>query len=266
MLFLDLINFRSKRILVRHLNLLCLLLFSIPVLTQAQVSIETLKTVVAAFHAEYDQELATKQSRIVVNPAPTPAQPDFWWNLADVRAAYAALYDKDSKVLTHYLYLLGGYGKLAGMTQDGIAATLCHELGHGIGGPPYKAYKDEDTDVSVEGQADYFAFRYCLPRIFKRLKPNAEVKSVNAHTDSLCKHIPQARYSLCTRVFQALEVERTFFRLNKEDPTTNYSTPDSSISTEVNKDPYFYPSSQCRLDTMMAGLFEKERPRCWYLP
>lgn len=130
-------------------NLLCLFLFSIPVLTQAQVSLETLKTVVAAFHAEYDQELASTKSRFIVNPAPTPAQPDFWWSLHDIRAAYAALYDKDTKILTHYLYLLGGYGKLA---------------------------------------------------------------------------------------------------------------------SEVNKDPYFYPSSQCRLDTMMAGLFEKERLRCWYLP
>lgn len=232
----------------------------------AQITATDFNIVVRAFHAEYDQELKTKNQLIVVNPATNPQSVGLWWNLDDIHAAYSSLYDSDTKILTHYLFLLGGYARLKGMTRDGVAATLCHELGHGIAGEPYKYNEYEKTDVSVEGQADYFAFRYCLPRIFKRLPATNPVKPVSAYTDSLCRTIPATSYEFCTRAFETLETERTFFKLNPKDPNTTYDKPDSSVVDSIETDPYYYPSSQCRIDTMMNGLLGKERPRCWYKP
>ena len=159
---------------------------------------------------------------------------------------------------------MGGYGRLPGMTRDGVVATLCHELGHGIGGAPYKVNDFENTQVSVEGQADYFAYRYCVPRIFKRLNPAAPVKPVNDYTDKQCRSLPPASYNQCTRAFQSLESERLFFRLNPDDPNTEYDHRDSTVVKTVDTNPYFYPTSQCRLDTMMNGILGKERPSCWH--
>jgi hypothetical protein len=152
------------------------------------------------------------------------------------------------------------------MSRDGVIATLCHELGHGIGGPPYKDYDEVETDVSVEGQADYFAYRYCLERIFRRLPPDTKIKPVNEFTDKQCKTLPASSYAFCTRAFQSLESERIFFRLNPNDPDSDYDAHDTSTVNAVNPDPYHYPSSQCRLDTMMNGILRKERPRCWFAP
>lgn len=233
---------------------------------QAQISEADFSLVAKAFHDEYDSELKAKNQTITVNVASSPAMVGFWWKLDDVRASYASLYDKENKILNHYLFLLGGYARLPGMTRDGVAATLCHELGHGIGGEPYEKFEYEETDVSVEGQADYFAFRYCLARIFKRLPPVGPVKPLNAYTDSVCKTLPSTSYEFCTRAFQTLESERTFFKLNPEDPNSEYDKHDASIASHVVHDPYHYPSSQCRLDTMMNGILGKDRPRCWYAP
>lgn len=234
--------------------------------THAQITEADFRLVTQAFHDEYDSELKSRNQAISINPASSPAMIGFWWKLDEVRAAYSSLFDKDTKILTHYLFLLGGYARMSGMTRDGVAATLCHELGHGIGGGPYKNYEFEDTDVSVEGQADYFAFRYCLARIFKRLPPTGPVKPLSDYTDSLCKNRPVTSYAFCTRAFQTLESERTFFKLNPDDPNSSYDQHDPTTVASVEKDPYFYPSTQCRLDTMMNGILEKERPRCWYAP
>lgn len=247
-------------------NISALLIFLSSLSTFAQITEADFNLVTKAFHDEYDSELKAKNQNISINPASSPAMIGFWWKLDEVRAAYSSLFDKDTQILTHYLFLFGGYARMKGMTRDGVAATLCHELGHGIGGEPYKNYEFEDTDVSVEGQADYFAFRYCLGRIFKRLPPAQSVKPPNAYTDSICKTVPDASYAFCTRAFQTLESERIFLKLNPDDPNSEYDKPDLSIVVTVNKDPYHYPSSQCRLDTMINGILGKERPRCWYAP
>tara|TARA_B110001454_G_C12723068_1_gene435670 strand:- start:5604 stop:6359 length:756 start_codon:yes stop_codon:yes gene_type:complete len=232
----------------------------------AQISEADFELVVRAFHAEYDTELKAKNQSIVVNPASNPQMVGFWWKLDEIRAAYSSMVDSDTNVQQHYLFLMGGYARMKGMTRDGVAATLCHELGHGLGGAPFKNYEHEETNVSVEGQADYFAFRYCLPRIFKRLPTNEPVKPMNAYTDSQCKTLPASSYEFCTRAFQTLQAERTFFKLSPDDPNTEFDKHDTSMATKVNKDPYYYPSSQCRLDTMMNGILGKERPSCWYIP
>lgn len=232
----------------------------------SQISQEDLSKIIELFHKEYDIELKTQGARLEINPAANEDFIGFWWDLDQVHAAYAGYYDKEENVFNHYLYLLGGYARLPGMTRDGIIATLCHELGHGLGGAPYKVNEFETTQVSVEGQADYFAYRYCVPRMFKQIEPADVIKPVNSYTEYLCQSQTHLPISLCNRMFQSLESERLFFRMNPEDPDTEYDRPDISVATSVNTEPYYYPSSQCRLDTMISGILATDRPRCWYAP
>jgi hypothetical protein len=229
----------------------------------AQISKTDLEVVSKALHVAYDQELHAKGQKFVLNPEAGPNFKDFWWNLDDIRAAYSGLHEDG--IIIHYIYLFGGYARLDGISRDGVAATLCHELGHGIGGNPYKLDPyDKDGRVSVEGQADDYAFRYCLKRVFKFLPPTQVVRPLNSLTEGLCKKRPAADYQFCTRAFQTLESERRFFRLSPTEPETYYDRPDLSKVEVVNQDMEFYPSTQCRLDTMMNGILGQPRPTCWF--
>ena len=142
-----------------------------------------------------------------------------------------------------------------------------------MGGAPFKL-RDERALVSVEGQADYYAYRSCLARIFKKLPASGLISPVNAFTDSLCKKTFTKFDDLvfCTRAFQVLEIERMYLAYLSKGVsesallTTAYDKPDLTNVTQVETKEDFYPSGQCRLDTMMAGLLQKPRPRCWFLP
>lgn len=228
----------------------------------SQISQNELDQIAAAFHTEYDKELAQQNAKIFINPDPNPQMIGFWMKSDYVRASYGGYFDSDSKMFLHYLFILGGYARLPGMSRDFYIATLCHELGHGIGGPPYKDFGKEK--ISVEGQSDYFAFRWCLPRLFKRIPPNQKVIPLNSFTDSLCRSLPVSSYLYCTRAFQTLESERRFLKLIDKDSNTDYHTPDKTVVKEVETIPEHYPSSQCRLDTMIQGILGKNRPACWF--
>jgi hypothetical protein len=240
------------------------LIFTLNFKAQAQISVDDFHSITQIFYDEFRPEIQKQNSMLFINNPPTPDNPDFWWNLETVRAAYSSHYDGDLR--THYLFVMGGYGKLPGMTKDAVAATLCHELGHGLAGAPFKL-RNEKALVSVEGQADYYAYRFCLARIFKRLPPSKPVLPVSAFTDSLCKKTFKTSDELffCTRAFQVLEVERMYLSyLSQNLVTTSYNKLDLSKVEFVDTSEDFYPGDQCRLDTMMAGLLQKSRPACWF--
>ncbi len=228
----------------------------------AQIQLQDLKTVINVLHNEFGPELQQKNERLFINNPPPNADPNFWWNLDTVHASYGSYYEGD--VRHHYLFLMGGYARLPGMTVDGVVATICHELGHGAGGAPFKR-RDERAQVSTEGQSDYFAYRYCLPRVLEKLPAQQPVKPVNAHTDQLCQsaYPDESGYQYCTRAFQILEVEKMYFKKTTgQEP--QYETPDTTVVDEVELEETFYPSPQCRLDTMMAGILKQPRPACWF--
>lgn len=233
----------------------------------AQISLEQFQQISAAFHTEFGSELAAQNARLTINRPPSPQMPNFWWELKDRHASYSSYVESDG-AREHLLFLFGGYARIQGMTPDGVAMTLCHELGHGLGGAPFKD-KGEELLVSAEGQSDYFAARHCIKRIFKHIPEFQPVQAPSAYTESLCRShfTTQDELYLCVRGFQALEVERLFFRTQDGiEEETHYETPDQTVVQEVDHSPTFYPSAQCRLDTMMAGLLNQERPRCWWVP
>ena len=87
-----------------------LLLFTLSLKSHAQISVNDFRAITQIFHAEYDSEIQNQNAKLLINNPPTPDNPDFWFNLETVRAAYSSDYEGDFR--THYLFLLGGFGKL----------------------------------------------------------------------------------------------------------------------------------------------------------
>lgn len=250
---------------MKKLFLLSFLVFSIN--TYAQISLMEFKMVSDAFHEVFSEELKQRNSTLYINRPPAPQLPNYWWDLDVVHASYTSFSDESGT--DHNLYLFGGYARMEGMTMDGVTMTLCHELGHGIGGYPMKNKDPLDYPASTEGQSDYYAARHCIKRIFKVLPESAPVLAPTPYTEELClKHFnTDEDIYLCHRGFQTLEVEKIFLRTQvQEGQDVDYDTPDTSVVTKMDLSPTFYPSAQCRLDTMVAGILEQERPRCWWAP
>ena len=75
----------------------------------------------------------------------------------------------------NFITVYGGIARRPELTLDGLAFVVCHEIGHGYGGKPDK--RAPLFKVSVEGQADYYGARSCLPKIFAELPEVATSKS-----------------------------------------------------------------------------------------
>ena len=224
----------------------------------AQVQAHELQIVSHAFIAEYQDELAKNNSKLLINRPPTAGATDFWWNLDAVRASYSTSYESGAR--THYIFVMGGYARQPGMTVDGLIATICHELGHGLAGAPYKDGQDSGAKISVEGQADYFAYRSCVPRMFKRLGTTKMNRPVSAQMAKLCSVVTN---SVCMRALQTLETEKAYF-WNSTQTHVDIFSYDPSVAIKTDLRPDYYPSPQCRLDTMLAGIIGSKRPACWF--
>lgn len=245
---------------------LSLLILIFSVTASAQITLSEFDQIKNAFQAEWSADLAAQKSELYINRPPSPQLPNYWWDLNYTHASYSTYTRPDSGIREHNLFLFGGYARIPGMTVDTVIATVCHELGHGIGGEPLKLKKEAEP-ISAEGQSDYFAYRYCLERMFKRIPAKAPAVPVSPFVEKICRQNSAGPDALefCYRGFQVLEVERKVFK-QSQNKDTSYETPDTSVVSEINHSETFYPSAQCRIDTMMAGLLKQERPRCWWAP
>lgn len=191
--------------------------------------------------------------------------------------------------------MLGGMARHPRLTKDGFLMILCHELGHHLGGAPKKlrGRSTKRSWSSAEGQADYYATSKCFPKIiagnvetsnpFKSLEGDqSKAASDKCNMDEVCLRAASAALSV-TEVFASIKGAQQFPMLEKKDRSEVYMTL------------YKHPKSQCRLDTMVAGIFCRKyldepfdnidpligactksegdkidqdgmRPRCWYFP
>lgn len=177
---------------------------------------------------------------------------DVWWSLDERHASYSQYKDIEGRV-THNIFFFGGLARMSEMTVEGAALILCHELGHGVAGPPLK----ENSESAVEGQADYFATRFCLPKVLNK--------------SSITFPIPQdplgvCSTELCQRIYIGIRSEMAVLHFHQPHSIAAFEKIDETVTEHVNRDAYFYPSNQCRLDTLVAGALEQERPRCWWAP
>lgn len=162
---------------------------------------------------------------------------------ADWAQAFARRWETDQ------IIVYGGIAALTNGSEDSFALILCHEAGHLYGGKPVR---DEYNNLSLEGQADYWATSICFPKILPRLGNRTPSRhSLNYCQDDL----------LCARTVDAVLVVTAHFAENRNLPHPRIETPDETVVTSTN---LTHPNPQCRLDTMLAGLKGLSRPLCWY--
>lgn len=164
-----------------------------------------------------------------------------FWDSNEVNA-FAMKLRSDWEVILH-----GGLYKDRRVTDDGYALTVCHEIGHFLGGAPFKL----GQETSAEGQADYWATSVCMKKYFEAYPKEVTLKDGPAKKscDSKFANSPVG-LNTCYRATEAGLSLATFLGQVSEGKTPNYATPDRSVPLITNQ---MHPLSQCRLDTYLAG-------------
>lgn len=163
-------------------------------------------------------------------------------------------------------------------SKDDLRFLLCHELGHAAGGPPFMdgiGWRQSGLNISAEGQADYYAASRCLPKIFADPDNREFLKNPSLHPElkNLCRFKSESDRAICSRIILAglgflkhtHEVALEFTQV----PPLNHPGAPPSLEARSRFETEQtllrqYPSSQCRLDTVVAAIQNKERPSCWY--
>lgn len=174
----------------------------------------------------------------------------------------------------YHLEVPGGLSRYELINEEGFITTICHEIGHLLGGAPAR----NDT-ISFEGQSDYFSAVHCVRKMLKEIKPY-KVLEHSAESNILCSQAEDNE--ICKRaLLGAKAISNYFARLE-----------DSEFPSLMNEDPRIarqtlqkHPSAQCRLDTFKRGHFcmgnfseisyldpllgycsddFNKRPLCWY--
>jgi len=110
--------------------------------------------------------------------------------------------------------------------ENELLLILCHELGHHLGGAPTAS---RGGWASCEGQADYWSAKNC-------------------------GHL----------LANATETMLQLTRLYASQGTGGYPQLDTPDLSRASRTFFGYPSPQCRLDTLLAGMSGEERPMCWF--
>jgi hypothetical protein len=122
---------------------------------------------------------------------------------------------------TGHVALLGGLVRDVALEIDGISLVLAHEIGHHYGGAP--TYPN--STMSCEGQADFFAVRNIMRRVW-------------------------FGETYVTRTEAAINQMANFFGVS---PTPNPQPPQAGCS---------HPSGACRILTYIAALDLSSKPQC----
>lgn len=202
----------------------------------------------------------------------------------DTQNAYTSRLGK-----TQLIKVYGGVAKAATISADDISFIACHELGHTLGGNPNTSVGN-NTYYSNEGQSDYFASVKCFKRI-NRSEDNESIVSglkvpftIKAACNEQFKDDANEA-ALCIRTSMAgLETATWIAVIGKVAPLS-IERKDPTIASSTNLS---FPSTQCRLDTFLAGALCKSktfgddptklndgycanneigaRPLCWFKP
>lgn len=155
--------------------------------------------------------------------------------------------------------LWGGFPHDPVISKESLAMVVCHEFGHHFAGAPFNEGSGEPW-ASVEGQADTFAAGTCLPAYLEQFEAPVPEENPLPETVEICAEVADV---YCTRVMRAAYEFATVIGQQQKNPPPSFSTPDLSV---VEKTEVYHAQAQCRLDTMIAGYFQKDRPRCWFKP
>jgi hypothetical protein len=155
---------------------------------------------------------------------------------------------------TWEFHFYDGVLRIQNITADVLSLIVCHELGHHLGGYPFK---DNSTWSAAEGQADYFSTHACAPRLWKNdTHLNASFAAristkYREKCDSAFSSASQIRRDLCYRAIFAMDAMRYYEGHNLKS-LPSLDRPDSNRVNQTNTN---HPSAQCRIDTQLAGAF-----------
>ncbi len=154
----------------------------------------------------------------------------------------------------YILEIPGGMVRYYLINEEAFILSICHELGHLLGGPP------QSGEISLEGQSDYFASSRCINKMLQQISP---LKRLNYDTDviDVCTKERIDSHSLCLRAMQGAKSLTSYYAEIIQAPFPSLSTPSQSV---VPKTLTTHPHPQCRLDTFKNGYLGKPRPTCWF--
>lgn len=195
---------------------------------------------------------------------------DFQWS-NEYLGAGSNFYHQEFQVM-----LWGGFIRAPGSNFEIIAFTLCHELGHYLGGTPYQVFNHEVQWSSAEGQADWFAARECLPRVFRNFSSFSRYKTLqHANETTIYCQGETKQKELCQWILgagQDFSEFSSFYFLENGVKTTVPRLHQQAMERPSRTIVSTYPTAQCRLDTIkQAGLCAGGslshcvRPSCWYV-
>lgn len=161
-----------------------------------------------------------------------------------------------------YIGLWGGFLRAPGMNTSILAFTLCHELGHLVGGEPRQT-NEKGENVTAEGPSDFFAAFQCAADFLGRYPQYQPV--VSDQVRELCQNSPACELSLESG-FQTFQFLQKWGFAPYEPASLTKKAPPVDVFV-----PNTYPSYQCRVDTVVAGALclrdqraNCEPPPCWW--
>jgi hypothetical protein len=149
-----------------------------------------------------------------------------------------------------YIKVWGGVPKFPSATGDTFVLTLCHEMGHHLGGYPFYAHEPTEW-AAAEGQADYWSTQACAKRLWRNdLTINETFSNVR---DSGCELIYtlSADINLCKRIYRATEIQAELNGKISKGRPPSIQRRDTSIVKDLLVS---HPNGQCRVDSMLMGL------------
>ncbi len=171
------------------------------------------------------------------------------------------------------------------MTPTVFSGIYCHELGHHLGGSPFRS---NGHWASAEGQADYFASNDCLKNILLNSKLLKLSKApVTDFIKEKCSTIFQSQERLEVCYQSSIVITKVAAFLSRLGGRRGRRLPKPSITKRDQSTAYStiykYPSRQCRVDTFFEGAlcseyfygedsncpssseaYQGARPKCWF--
>ena len=156
----------------------------------------------------------------------------------------------------------GALAKEDSINHEAFAIMVCHEIGHVLAGYPKQTSHWQNWS-SVEGLADYSATNKCM-KLFNRISPwEKNLRFFDGYIINKCQehygHNLEDTLS-CLRTASGIMSLQNYFNLKEKNKISMKSKDPTKVAKTLCK----YPSNQCRIDTFWAGLFNEEKPQCWF--
>lgn len=175
----------------------------------------------------------------------------------------------------YHLEVPGGMSRFHIINEEAFILTICHELGHLLGGAPAR-----NKTISLEGQADYFATTHCAKRVLPQIAPHKKIEPTN-EIKNLCSD--QINQNICHRILAGSQSLANYFAWIAR---SDFPSLILESERQVSRTLISHPKAQCRLDTFKRGQFCKaiedevsfddpklgycpnefkiKRPACWF--